>query len=144
MEPHIHRDGHERSPRRRRGLRSGIQGLHGPHHEGLLMFKIGVASGRGFLGALLSLAGGFRELGHMIGPSAPIAGSSFRKRSRQRGRKYISKHPPNTTGWYQRNAEINPMPITLRMLERHSWYRRQMRKHGIKIEPGAKNAMVLR
>ena len=54
----------------------------------------------------------------------------------------IMGRPPNDTGWYRRNAELRPMPITERMLLRHGWYRRQLRKQGVAIDPNAKNAVA--
>ena len=108
------------------------------------MFKIGVHTGRGFLGALMAMAGGLAHFSQMIGPSAPIAGSSFRKRSnRTRYRKYSGDHPTNDTGWWRQRADIRPMVITERMLLRHGWYRRKLRKEGIAIDPNAKNAVRL-
>jgi hypothetical protein len=40
-------------------------------------------------------------------------------------------------------SDVYPPVITERMLMRHGWYRRKLRKQGIAIDPGAKNAMVL-
>lgn len=46
-------------------------------------------------------------------------------------------------GRWMRNRAIKPMPITERMLMRHGWYRRKLRKEGIAIDPNAKNAVRL-
>jgi hypothetical protein len=42
----------------------------------------------------------------------------------------------NRTGWYRRNADISPLVITERMLMRHGWYRRQLRKEGVAVQAG--------
>lgn len=42
-----------------------------------------------------------------------------------------------------RGRNPRPMPITERMLLRHGWYRRKLRKEGIAIDPNAKNAVRL-
>jgi hypothetical protein len=51
---------------------------------------------------------------------------------------------PSDAGRLMRGRTPRPMPITERMLMRHGWYRRKLRKEGIAIDPNAKNAMVLR
>ena len=105
------------------------------------MFKIGAFTGRGFLSAIMAMAGSFASFNHIVGPNVPVAGSSFRKRGRNH--KKMMKNPPNNTGWFQRHADLRPMPVTERMLLRHGWYRRQLRKQGIAIDAGAKNAVRL-
>ena len=98
-------------------------------------------------GAFLSAVAGMvaqSNLRSLIGPSVPIGPSpGFRKRASSRGKKMM-KNPPNCTGWFQRHATISSLVVTERMLMRHGWYRRKLRKQGIAIEPSAKNSMVLR
>lgn len=100
-------------------------------------------------GAFLSAIAGMvaqSNLRSLIGPSAPIGPSpGFRKRASSRGKKMM-KNPPNHTGWFQRHATLWHPPITERMLMRHGWYRRKLRKRGIDMRAAAdaKNAMVLR
>lgn len=77
------------------------------------------------------------------GESLPTPRSSFRKRGRRsRSRKYYGDRPRNNTGWWRRRADIAPMPITERMLLRHGWYRRQLRKQGIPMAEKFVNAVV--
>jgi hypothetical protein len=68
--------------------------------------------------------------------------SNFRKRGRNY--KKMMKNPPNRTGWFQRRADLAPMVITERMLLRHGWYRRQLRKQGVPLVKGVLNSVMLR
>lgn len=51
--------------------------------------------------------------------------------------------PSSDAGRWMRGRNPRPMPITERMLLRHGWYRRKLRKEGIAIDPNAKNAVRL-
>lgn len=106
------------------------------------MFYRNMFTSNGFLSGLASVM----EMGRLldlIGPPLPT-GPAQRFRKRGRNHKKMPPNPPNDTGWYRHNSEIRPMPITERMLMRHGWYRRKLRKQGIAMNPNAKNAMVLK
>lgn len=87
---------------------------------------------------------GLARLMAMLGPTLPIGGSSFRKSSgRRRWKARTGLNPPNRSGWWRRNADLAPVLITERMLMRHGWYRRQLRKQGVAIDLNAKNSVRL-
>lgn len=93
----------------------------------------------GLFGAsLLGMPNIFNLMGNSP-PTSPV--SSFRKRGRSH--KKMMKNPPNRTGWFQRHADISPMVITERMLMRHGWWRRKVRKEGVAIG-SRKNEVVLK
>jgi ribosomal protein L11 methylase PrmA len=50
--------------------------------------------------------------------------------------------PPSDAGRWMRGRNIRPIPITERMLLRHGWYRRKLRKEGVAIDPDAKNSVA--
>lgn len=104
------------------------------------MFYRNMFTSNGFLAGLASVMGMGRLI-DLIGPPLP-SGPAPRFRKRGRNHKKMMKNPPNRTGWFQRHADLSPLVITERMLMRHGWYRRKMRKQGIPI--GTKNSMVLR
>lgn len=100
--------------------------------------------GRSFFSSLAA-AFSLQNAVKMIGPMP--TGHSYR------GRRGPASAPgkgrcvtANDTGWWRRHALIRPMPVTERMLMRHGWYRRKLRKQGIDMRAAhdAKNAMVLK
>lgn len=49
----------------------------------------------------------------------------------------------NNTGWWRRNTDLSPLLMTERMLMRHGWYRRKLRKQGIWMKTTGPNEVML-